>query len=264
MTESDRAASAPPRAVIFDWGGTLTPWHEIDLYAQWYAYAEVYDPVHAVSLASSLCEAEQSRWQAQRDSAGAQGTGALDALFIDLGIDISSARHLRALGNYLDFWAPHTLADPLAAGTMAALRDAGLHIGVLSNTMWPSSYHQEVFQRDDLDHLIDAALYTSEMPVAKPHADAFMAAAWALEVEPAACVFVGDRLWDDVLGAQQVGMRAIWIPHSRVPLEQVPDDSAVPDGIAGTLADVVDIVSGWLGTAALPDDASRSGAGEGL
>jgi putative hydrolase of the HAD superfamily len=26
---------APVRAVIFDWGGTITPWHTVDLRAQW-------------------------------------------------------------------------------------------------------------------------------------------------------------------------------------------------------------------------------------
>ena len=41
----------PIRGVIFDWGGTLTPWHDVDLYAQWYAYSEVYDPENAASLA---------------------------------------------------------------------------------------------------------------------------------------------------------------------------------------------------------------------
>ena len=39
--------------------------------------------------------------------------------------------------------------------------------------MWPRSHHQEVFARDDLDDFIDAAVYTSELEVAKPHADAF-------------------------------------------------------------------------------------------
>ena len=39
--------------------------------------------------------------------------------------------------------------------------------------MWPRAHHEEVFARDDLDDYIDAAVYTSEMPVAKPHAEAF-------------------------------------------------------------------------------------------
>jgi putative hydrolase of the HAD superfamily len=233
------------RAVIFDWGGTLTPWHDVDLVAQWYAYAEVYDPENAATLARRLKEREDHRWRLQRESDGAISTGALDALFLDEGIDINGARHLRALGNYLDFWAPHTYAESDAADVMAALKHRGFAIGVLSNTMWPRSHHEEVFARDDLDEYIDAAVYTSELEVAKPHADAFRAIADALAVAPEESVFVGDRLWDDVLGAQQVGMRTIWIPHSRIPEEQVPDGSAKPDATATRLLDVYGIVTDW-------------------
>ncbi|MBU6245782.1 MAG: HAD family hydrolase [Actinomycetales bacterium] len=234
-------------AVIFDWGGTLTPWHEIDLHAQWYAYAEIYDPPNASSLAQELADAEMQRWRRQQASQGAVSTGALEALFLDRGIDTTSARHLRALGSYLDFWAPHTLADPDAHGLLRALREMGLRVGVLSNTMWPRTHHQEVFARDDLLDLIDAAAYTSEMQVAKPHSEAFAAICAALDVAPGASVFVGDRLWDDILGAQQAGMRTVWIPHSRIPDDQVPDASAVPDAVAHRLGDVLGIVTGWLG-----------------
>jgi putative hydrolase of the HAD superfamily len=58
-------------------------------------------------------------------------------------------------------------------------------------------------------------------------------------------VYVGDRLWDDVAGAQQAGMRAIWIPHSTIPDHQVPDASAEPDAIAHRLLDVFTIVESW-------------------
>ncbi len=233
------------RGVVFDWGGTLTPWHDVDLMAQWYAYSEVYDPENAAALARRLHEAEQHRWRRQRESDGAVGTGALDSLFLDEGIDINGARHLRALGNYLDFWAPHTYADPDAKDVLAALKHRGYLIGVLSNTMWPRSHHQEVFARDDLDDFIDAAVYTSELSVAKPHADAFSAILECLGLEPDESVFVGDRLWDDVLGAQQVGMHTIWIPHSQIPAEQVPDGSARPDATAHRLLDVFTLVESW-------------------
>ena len=39
--------------------------------------------------------------------------------------------------------------------------------------------------------------------------------------EPARCVFVGDRLFDDIWGAERVGMRTIHIPHSEIPVEQL-------------------------------------------
>ena len=118
------------RAVVFDWGGTLTPWHDIDLYAQWYAYAVEYDPVNASALAHRLLANENARWSQQRDTAGACSAGALDQLFLDESIDVNAARHLGALSAYLDFWAPHTQADPDAAPTLAALRGRGCRVGV--------------------------------------------------------------------------------------------------------------------------------------
>ena len=233
------------RAVVFDWGGTLTPWHDVDLVAQWYAYAEIYDPVGAASLARRLRDREDDLWRRQRETQGAVSTGVLDSLFLAEGIDINGARHLRALGQYLDFWAPHTHADPDARDVLAALKQRGYLVGVLSNTMWPRSYHQEVFARDDLDGYIDVAVYSSELPVAKPHAEAFLITIEALGVEADETVFVGDRLWDDIFGAQSVGMRTIWIPHSTIPSEQVPDDTAAPDATAERLSDVFAIVEGW-------------------
>lgn len=232
-------------AVIFDWGGTLTPWHDIDLEAQWYAYAEHWDPVNARALAHRLCAAELDRWQVQRESGGAMSTGALDHIFLDEGIDIHSAAHLRALAAYLDFWAPHTHADDQALPTLELLRARGIKTGVLSNTLWPSAHHQEVFDRDGLSSLFDACVYSSQLPVAKPHADAFTSVAQLLDVSPQACVFVGDRLWDDVHGAQSIGMRGIWIPHSQLPNSQLPDFDVTPDAVANQLLDVVEIVDAW-------------------
>jgi putative hydrolase of the HAD superfamily len=233
------------RGVIFDWGGTLTPWHDLDLYAQWYAYSEVYDPENAAALARRLHDGEERRWRLQRETSGAVAAGALDQLFLDEGIDINGARHLRALGSYLDFWAPHTYADRDAKDVLAALKHRGYKVGVLSNTMWTGTHHTEVFARDDLDVYIDAAVYTSEISVAKPHAEAFRMILDALELVPEESVYVGDRLWDDIAGAQQAGMRAIWIPHSNIPGHQVPDDSAQPDAVADRLLDVFAIVESW-------------------
>lgn len=233
------------RAVVFDWGGTLTPWHDIDLYAQWYAYAEVYDPENAAALAHRLKEREDARWRTQRESEGAISTGVLDQLFLDEGIDINGARHLRALGSYLDFWAPHTQAEPDAKDLLAALKAGGYRVGVLSNTMWPSGHHLEVFARDDLDGYIDVGVYTSELAVAKPHSEAFRAILALLGVDPGEAVYVGDRLWEDVTGAAEVGMRTIWIPHSQIPGEQQREGTASPDATAQRLFDVLGIVEAW-------------------
>ena len=238
-------------AVVFDWGGTLTPWHDVDLVAQWYAYAQVYDPVHAAALAQRLFDAEESFWRRQRDTRGAEGTGHLDRVFELAGVDIASWRHTEALEAYLEAWDPHTHTDPDALPLLEGLRADGVLVGVLSNTMWPRAQHEAVFERDGVAHLIDGAVFTSETDVAKPHAESFRAAMAAVGVsDPARVVFVGDRPWDDIHGAQEMGMRAILIPHSDIPAhQQVPVD-VTPDAVIERLGEVLGVVRGWNAGAA--------------
>jgi putative hydrolase of the HAD superfamily len=102
-----------------------------------------------------------------------------------------------------------------------------------------------VFERDGVLDLIDADVYSSEIAWTKPHPDAFRAAAALLGVLPAEAVYVGDRLFEDVHGSQAAGMRAIWIPHSEIPVAQQVSVDVTPDGIAHELLDVLDIVDGW-------------------
>ncbi len=234
-------------AVVFDWGGTLTPWHDIDLVAQWSAYAIAYDPADT-GLAGRLAAAEVGLWREQQTSRGANGTGTLEHVFAACGVVTDDERHGVALAAYLEAWDPHTLADPDARPLLEALRSAGMRIGVLSNTLWPRWHHEAVFSRDGLAPFIDAAVYSSELPVAKPHAEAFLAVVAAVGSEASQAVFVGDRPWDDVHGAQQVGMRAILIPHSRLG-DQAVDVDVTPDAIADRLADVLGIVLAWRGRA---------------
>ena len=125
------------------------------------------------------------------------------------------------------------------------LRAAGLRIGVLSNTIWSRAYHRDLFRRDGVLDLIDADVYSSEIHVVKPHPAAFEAVCAALGVPPKRCVYVGDRLYEDVYGPQQVGMRTIWIPHSRLPSDQQVQVDAEPDAVVHELREIVDVLAGW-------------------
>ena len=108
--------------------------------------------------------------------------------------------------------------------------------------MWPRSWHEDVFRRDGVLDLINGAVYTSEIDWTKPHPEAFRAVMAAVGVsDPARCVFVGDRPFDDVHGAQQAGMRAVLMPNSDVPAFA----AAVPDAVIGRLADVGPLVESW-------------------
>ena len=224
------------RAVIFDWGGTLTPWHSVDHAALWRAVcAQHYDDDRAERTASAIRAAEAELWRAaEREHRSAT----LDHVFERAGVEPTEA----FLASYFEAWDPHTWTDPDAPGLLRRLRAAGIRIGVLSNTMWPRSAHEQVFGRDEVLGLIDGAVYSSEIDWTKPHPEAFRAAMAAVGVgDPAACVFVGDRPYDDVYGAKRAGMRAVLVPNSDVPTFA----DAEPDAVIERLADLEPLIEAW-------------------
>jgi putative hydrolase of the HAD superfamily len=232
-------------AVIFDWGGTLTRWHDIDFHAESLALAQaVVNAHHPVEVSRErLHAAGAAIWGRSRDH---QQSSTVADLFTEAGLDHDP----ELLTAYYDFWEPHTYTDPEAAPMFEELRAAGIKVGVLSNTIWPREWHEGFFRRDGVLHLIDAAVYTSEVPWTKPSPHVFGAAMEALGVsDPGRCVYVGDRLFDDVWGAQNAGLYAIHVPHSEIPASQIGHSEGVPDAVAERLAEVPAIVrAGTLGS----------------
>ena len=224
--------------MIFDWGGTLTPWHSINIEQLWSTVCEPHFPAsEAAALAAALNAAELDLWETGRAS---RRSATMRQLFELASVTASE----ELLASYRRVWEPHTFTDPDARELLAALRDRAIRIGVLSNTMWPRSWHEAVFRRDGVLDLIDGAVYSSEIDWTKPHPEAFRAAMRAVGAsDPARCVFVGDRPYDDVFGAKRAGMRAVLIPHSDVP----PFESAVPDAVITRLADLAPLVDAWHG-----------------
>lgn len=229
-------------AVIFDWGGTLTPWHTIEAADQWMAFAgaaHADQPADAADAAARLHAAEVRAWEACRDEHRS-------ATFADILAAAGVEPHAAAELAYREFWDPHTFIDPEVPELFAALRDRDIRIGVLSNTIWDRAWHEAIFERDGVLDLIDGAVYTSDIPWTKPHPEAFRAAMSAVGVaDPASCVFVGDRPFDDISGARAVGMRAVLVPHSEIPLaQQVPVD-VHPDAVVDKLSDLLALLDAW-------------------
>jgi putative hydrolase of the HAD superfamily len=230
-------------AVIFDWGGTLTAWHDIDFHAESLALAQAVvavdgaDHDHAAH-AVRLHQAGATVWGWSRDH---QRSATIADLFAEAGLDHDP----ELLTAYYEFWEPHTLTDPDVGPMWAELRARGIKVGVLSNTIWPRAWHEGFFRRDGVLDLVDGDVYTSEISWTKPSPDAFAAAMAAVGVsEPGRCVYVGDRLFDDIWGAHHAGMRAIHVPHSVIPPEQIGHSEGKPDAVAQTLQEIPSIVAG--------------------
>jgi putative hydrolase of the HAD superfamily len=231
-------------AVIFDWGGTLTPWHTVDIRIGWREVAQVLEPHRVEEVADRLLAAETALWERTRNEHTA---ATLDDVFAMAEMTVAEDELLHeAVAPLFAFWEPHTYTDPEVVPLFTGLRERGIRIGVLSNTLWPRVEHDKIFARDGVLDLIDATVYTSELPWAKPHPEAFAAAMRAVGVtRPARSVYVGDRLFEDVYGAQAAGMRAVHVPHSEIPAQQRGHTEGVPDAVIDRIADLLPIIDSW-------------------
>lgn len=231
------------RAVIFDWGGTLTPWHPIDYEKAWRSYADVLHPGNAeqaMRVAAAIHAAEEAAWAVAREQHRA----------FTIGQVLATARapeHEGGFAAYRLFWDRATHTDPEVAPLVTALRAKGLRVGILSSTPWPAAWHEEVLARDGVLDLFHARVWSSDLEYTKPHASAFRAAMAAVGVDdPAECVYVGDRPYDDISGAKGIGMRAVLVPHSDIPANQRVAVDVRPDAVIQRLADLEEVVDGWL------------------
>ena len=241
MASSDTGSRL--EAVIFDWGGTLSDHAMVELEDMWLLAARHLAPERGLEVAAQLAAVESAFWERSAMDHRAWTLADLLAEAREaIGADIAEAVFEEAGVHYLDAWTPHIRHASDAGEVLRALRTRGLRVGLLSNTHWPRAFHERFLERDGLARLIDARLYTSEMSYAKPHAEAFGAALAALGVsDPSRAVFVGDRPYDDVYGAQRAGMRGVLRKNPAV-----PDYDVQPDASIETLSELIDYIDEWL------------------
>ncbi|MDP9075753.1 MAG: HAD family hydrolase [Actinomycetota bacterium] len=234
-------------AVIFDWGGTLSIYMDIEMDDMWRLAAKhlaAGDPDREDEVRDRLVAVEAAAWARipvdQRSFTLAELLAQASEV---LQLDVIDAVLEEASQSHLDAWTPHIHHDPDAAAVLSELKRRGLKIGLLSNTHWPRAFHEHFLDRDGLVQYIDARLYTSELPYSKPHASAFRAALDALAVgDPRQAVFVGDRAYDDIYGAQQAGLRGVLRGNPYVPGYDVEPDASIT-----TLPELLGILDRWDG-----------------
>ncbi|MBK5306654.1 MAG: HAD family hydrolase [Frankiaceae bacterium] len=232
-------SAASVEAVLFDWGGTLSVYADVDLLEMWHAAALVLAPHDPSPVAQRLLAAELHAWETHV-AAGDQSFTTeelLRSVSAETGLDVLAT----AQSAYLDAWAKTVEHDPAAFRVLTALKQRGIATGLLSNTHWPRAVHEHWLEKDGLLDLLDVRLYTSDMGHMKPHAEAFRALLDATGVDDASrAVFVGDRPRDDIAGAKAVGMRAVLMTGRPVPPSDVEPDAVLTD-----LGGLLDVIDGW-------------------
>lgn len=110
---------------------------------------------------------------------------------------------------------PPTL-DPGAPGALRALRQRGLTLAVVSNTMrTPGATLRKLLARYGILEHFAHTTFSDEVGVRKPAPEIFSLTLRAVGGEPASAVHVGDDPILDVEGARASGMRAIQVSNGR-------------------------------------------------
>jgi putative hydrolase of the HAD superfamily len=134
-----------------------------------------------------------------------------------------------------------------ASEVIAALRERGLKIGLISNTGRTPGYAlRRVLEDMGLAAQIDVMVFSNEHGACKPQQSIFEELRTRLGVAYEEMVFVGDNIHADVYGAQRCGMRAVhFVPPVRgtavAPPVEIGED-VVPHATVRDLRDLIAIV----------------------
>jgi len=139
--------------------------------------------------------------------------GLVRDLLRDFGIELTDDE----LGRFLEAehaaWEPARTLGATTHALLESLRSRGLRLGIVSNAFDPGWLLHRDLEQMGIAERIDHAVFSSEVGKRKPHPEIFEQALTALEVSPQEALFVGDRLYEDVRGAGEVGMKtvqAVW------------------------------------------------------
>jgi HAD superfamily hydrolase (TIGR01662 family) len=134
--------------------------------------------------------------------------------------------------------------DSIAA--LERIRARGLRLALLSNAADEANVRR-MLSEHKLESRFDPVVISAAIGVRKPDARAFQPILSAWGHPPAEIVMIGDQLGTDVLGAKQLGMRAIWLrteedaPANRSLLGKVGADAQVR-----TVGDAAALVEHWI------------------
>lgn len=122
---------------------------------------------------------------------------------------------------------------PGAKELLAALHRAGVGTGLVSN--WDDSC-RAVLRDTGLAGLLDTVTVSCEVGAEKPDAAIFEAALRQTGYEAGQVLFVGDNYYDDVVGAQKVGIDCLLLaPYGTLGMEEIHHPYTLP-----RLADIAD------------------------
>jgi putative hydrolase of the HAD superfamily len=250
-----RVASAlvePVRAVLFDFGHTLVDFHrtqeallaayeQIRARIEAVAYMEVPELLDLVERVAGgvdrlVEESYRERRMEELDQASLFRE-ALGAIGFDLPNDV--IEHVVQLDH--SAYSNSITVEPEVVVVLEGLTGDGLVMGLVSNVSLLPDLMRADLERLGLARVLSASVFSSEVGFRKPDPRIFRVALDRLAVDAPATVFVGDRMYDDIGGAQAVGMRAVLTHQFR----QEDDPEGQPDSVIHHVRELPGVLARW-------------------
>ncbi len=208
-------AGPPLRYLLFDLGGTL-------MHAR-----EAWDPIHQrgdealvkklgeydIRLDSQVFRERLHEYYAQRDQDFGETTYhfVLRELLSGLGYAEVAATAIRsALDALYAITQVNWELEQDTLPTIEQLKKQNYRLGILSNAGDDKDV-QELIESFGIRSYFDFVLTSAKCYYRKPHPRAFEIALAHWNIAPSEAVMIGDSLMADMQGAQNLGMRTIWI-----------------------------------------------------
>ena len=218
--EAARAVFAPTgrtRAILFDFDDTLQNRQEAFL-----NYSRAFIRHHFP--ARSAEEQEAAAQKMAKFNGSGYGFPSYSVFYRELIrlLDWQDAPDVEKLvRDSIVFFPEHTVLLPRVAEGLAALRERGYIVGMITNGV-PFMQNKKL-DVSGVRSYFDLIIISGEEDVSKPHPEIFRRAAARLGVHPADCVFVGDHPINDIQGAVEAGMTPLFM--------QASGDFPTPDGV---------------------------------
>lgn len=239
------------RAVLFDYGHTI-----VDFQIAEEALLTCYDEVRSILAARAYRElpaAHEMVERLTRQVGRMVQQSYVDRELEELDIVVLFDRALRVMGLQLPRELIRLIAEmehramvsrlealPENLEVLRHLREEGFRLGVVSNAHFLPELMREDFDRLGISQYLDGSVVSAEIGVRKPHPAIFRKVLKEVDVEPGEAIFVGDRLRDDISGAQALGMRGVLTHQFRQ--EEIDPHVAVPDRVIDRLVDLLPYV----------------------
>ena len=229
------ARRAWPKAILFDLDDTLWPIAPVILEAEAKLHQWLQENAPRVADRFSIDNLRQKRLallatqpEFHLDLGALRRAGLLSA-FEEAGEDIDKVEQAM-----IHFFAARNAVVPYDDVLPGLLRLKGRTLlGSVSNG-------NADLQAIGLSHHFKVSVAASQLGYAKPDVAIFHAACKELGVDPADAVYVGDDVLLDIKGAQQAGLRAVWL--NRHGGSQHLEHGVVPDAIVANFDQLID----WL------------------